>query len=370
LRVLHIIVGLNVGGAELMLQRLIRQQINDVDATVVSLTTIGDVGANLKELGVDVYALQISNIYNAVYAFVKLSRIIRTISPDVVQTWMYHADLIGGISAKMLSVPRIVWTVRSTDISKGGARATLLIRWFCAKLSTIVPDVIVYAAEKSYVFHKEYGYNADNQLVIHNGFLNSCSIDMKYLCDNVRNELNISSNTIVIGTVARFSEVKGIDIFIKAANAISKQYENVIYLLVGRGLDSSNEELFYWIKKFCLEDKFILLGHRNDVYSCLNAMDVFCSSSRTEGFPNAILEAMLSKTICVATDVGDTRLIINDNGVIVPADDHKAIASGVLQVLKMSKNKKDAMINNGYQYVFDKFSMSKCSNKYMSVYKG
>ena len=79
---------------------------------------------------------------------------------------------------------------------------------------------------------------------------------------------------------------------------------------------------------------------------------------------------MLSKTICIATDVGDTKIIIGKYGRVVSTEDYKAIANGVLEILRMPENDMVEMISKGYKHAVQNYSMNKCSNMYMSIYKG
>ncbi|EBK2138093.1 glycosyltransferase, partial [Salmonella enterica subsp. enterica serovar Enteritidis] len=146
------------------------------------------------------------------------------IKPDVVHTWMYHSDLIGGISAKMAGVKRIIWCVRSTDISKGGNKLTLLIRWLCARISSFIPDTIIYAANASREVHEQCGYDKHKSLVISNGFeLTKLSPD-RFSRSNLRENIGLAENDIVISSVGRFSPVKDHPTFISAALLLAEEF--------------------------------------------------------------------------------------------------------------------------------------------------
>ena len=128
-RVVHIIIGLNIGGAELMLKRLIESHNtnNTIKHFVISLTNMGPVGRQLMDTGIAVYSLGITNIINVPFAFFELRSLLVKIKPDIVQTWMYHADFFGGIVAKSIGCDNILWNVRSTNIHKGGSLSLIHI---------------------------------------------------------------------------------------------------------------------------------------------------------------------------------------------------------------------------------------------------
>ena len=141
MKIVHIIIGLNIGGAELSLKRLIDTQHknNNFENTVVSLTDIGPIVRQLIDAGISFNSIGMRNVMNVPFAFLKLRRLLFHFQPDIVQTWMYHADFLGGVAAKSLGFDNIVWNIRSTNIDKGGSRATLIIRKICALLSYYIP---------------------------------------------------------------------------------------------------------------------------------------------------------------------------------------------------------------------------------------
>jgi hypothetical protein len=160
--ILHIISGLGVGGAELMLKRLVLAQHGNTGYRhrVISLSSIGPVGQQLQELGIDVMAPGMRTPLHAPRTLLRLVRQIKAIRPTVVQTWMYHADLLGGLAARIAGSRNIVWGIRTTDVAAGGSRATALVRKACAMLSSSVPRTIVCAAEASRRTYAGLGYVA------------------------------------------------------------------------------------------------------------------------------------------------------------------------------------------------------------------
>ena len=171
MKVVHVIVSLQTGGAELMLQRLLLAQraAGEVPATVVSLTEAGPIGQRLRDEGFEVVALQMRSPLGAWRAWSRLRMLLHRLQPDLVQCWMVHADLLGGLAARAAGIRAVVWGVRTTDFSINPP-ATRAVRWLCARLSSWVPHTIVCAAEASLRAHAQAGYDAGRMIVIPNGF--------------------------------------------------------------------------------------------------------------------------------------------------------------------------------------------------------
>ena len=371
-RVVHIIVGLSVGGAELMLRRLIetqREKRSDVEQQVISLTNVGEVGSHLQAAGVSVTALSMRSGLLAPLAFLRLVWLLRRLRPDIVQTWMYHADLLGGLAARLIGCKKVIWGIRTTDIAKGGSRATALVRWLCARLSWWVPSRIVCAAEAARRLHVEVGYCPDRMVVIPNGFdltrLQAGAAEVAAL----RQTCGLGPDVLVVGTLGRFNAVKDQQNFVRAAGVLAQQYPAVRFLMVGRDCDAANGVLAEWIAGTGFPQRFVLLGERQDATVCLAAMDVFALPSRTEGFPNVLAEAMAMSRPCVSTDVGDAALVLGDCGEVVPPEDAQALARALARLLDMPAEQRAALGVAGRKRIEQEFSMARCTERFAAVYE-
>ncbi|MDP5130893.1 MAG: glycosyltransferase, partial [Paraglaciecola sp.] len=338
MKIFHVIIGLNAGGAELMLSRLIKSQLTfcDVQHSVISLTDEGVVGSMLTEHGIKVYSLGMSSIFMGPSVFFKLRSLLKEQQPDIIHTWMYHADLLGGLAARSIGLRRVIWCIRSTDISKGGSKITLLIRKLCAWLSGWLPYKIVCAADASRIVHEAVGYQANKMLVIPNGFDPDKLVVSNTAGLTLRKELGIDPSDMLVISVGRFNPVKDHKTFIAAAGKIAAKFNNVKFLLVGRDLQSTNAALMQMITETNEADMFFLLGERNDVVSCLKASNIFCLHSVTEGFPNVLGEAMAAGLPCVTTDVGDAAFLLNNSHWVVPAESPELLAQKIVELLKLS----------------------------------
>lgn len=313
-KVVHIIIGLNIGGAELMLKRLVlnSNKSDSFSHEVISLTDLGLIGQDLKKNGIKVYTLGMTSIVSLPKIYFKLVKFLKKNRPDIVQTWMYHADFIGGLAAKQVGIKKIIWGIRTTDVTQGGSKLTVVLRSICAKLSYRVPTDIICAAHVSKDIHIQVGYDPTKMHVIPNGFELDQLVATEQDRENLRKELNIPSDAIVIGSVGRFNVVKNQNFFVEVAALLVKKYPKLIFMMVGRDNTTDNYELMSWINEHNLASNFRLLGQRQDIPLCLKAIDIFCLHSKTEGFPNIVVEAMCLSLPVVSRDVGDSKIIVEN----------------------------------------------------------
>ncbi len=353
-----------------MLKRLASDplfQAHGLENHIVSLRDEGILGAVLKARGVTVHALNAGHVALMPLAFFRLWRLIRHTKPDVVQTWMVHSDLLGGVAARLAGVRSVVWGVRTTDYSVE-SHSTRWVRWVCARLSGLVPARIVCAAQASLRNSQAAGYVADKLMVIPNGF------DVAQLSESlgagqaIRQSLGLEPGTCVVGCLGRYNPAKDHANFVAAAGVLAHRFPQARFLMVGRGLDAGNPELMERIEATGFPDRFVLLGERADPAACLDAMDVFVLSSCTEGFPNVLGEAMAMGLPCVSTDVGDAALVMGSRQWLVPARDSKALANKLTELLTLPAEERQRWGAQARQRVVEAFSMTATAQQFMNLY--
>ena len=371
LKVVHVIVGLGVGGAENMLLRLLAAMDREKFQTeVISLTDEGQLGSKITALGIPVHAMGMQPGKVSLNDFTRLTRLLRKLQPDCVQTWMYHADLIGGIASKLAGVKKIVWNIRCSRLTKEDtSRSTLLLANLCAKLSRWAPNQIICCSEASRVTHTELGYDTYKMRVIPNGYDLTAFKPFPFARDEVRNELGLPHETPLIGLVARFDPLKDHLNFVEAATILSKIRNDVQFVLCGSEITKQNAKLFSWIEGRGLTDKFHLLGRREDVPRLNAAMDVASCSSFSEGFPNVIAEAMACGTPCVVTDAGDSALIVGNTGYVVPVRDPRKLAEGWEKMLALSHQERHNLGAQGRSRVEEMFEIGIIAKQYEELYE-
>lgn len=339
-KVLHVITGLNDGGAEGVLARLCLN--SELEHTVVSMMDEGKYGPILEKGGVKVYCLGMDRGKLSLRKWLKLIQIIKKEQPDCVQTWMYHADLFGGLAARFAGVPGVFWGVRMSSLEKGrSSAATRAIARLCAGISGWVPASIICCAEEAKKVHAEIGYSARKLKTIFNGYdVTRLSVD-KERRNSVRNELGISENTFLLGMVGRYDPLKDHETLLRAIQLIAQELDDFRCVLIGTNIDENNPELLELIEKLDLEARVQLLGPRADIPDIMNALDLHVLSSRSEGFPNVVAEAMACGTPCISTDVGDARHIIGDAKAVCPAGRPEELANLILAMESECRNNTD-----------------------------
>lgn len=331
IKVVHIITALGSGGAERVLHLIATGRTKDCDIrhVVVSLTDEGVYGPELRKAGVEVLCLGMQRNRSPLAAFVTLVRIIRRLRPDVIMTWLYHADLMGTLAGRLAGVRRIIWNVRCSDMDFARyAPTTRSIVKVLAWLSR-VPWAVATNSEAGRRVHAGLGYRPKRWVYLPNGYDTSLWRPDAADRASVRRELGFAEADRVIGLVARVDAQKDHPSFLRVAAALRERRHDLRFLLIGRG----TREL---LLPEALHSSALALGERSDVARLMRAIDVLVSSSAYgEGFANVIGEAMASGAPCVATDVGDSALVIGDTGRIVPPQDAAALATAVEALLDM-----------------------------------
>jgi glycosyltransferase involved in cell wall biosynthesis len=295
----------------------------------------GKYGPLLEDAGIKVYCLGMNPGKPSIRRFRELVGLIRAEGPDVVQTWMYHSDLLGGAAARIAGVKDVFWGIRHSTLEKGKAkRKTVAIAKLCALLSGFIPKKIVCCADKSLAVHRDIGYVESKLLVIPNGYdLSKFKID-EQSGSCLRASLGVAPETFLIGKVGRYDPCKDHNNLLSALSELNSSDIGFKCLLVGRGLTAENEELMAKIDELGLSDKVILGGPQTDIPAVMNALDLHVLASSSEGFPNVLAEAMACGTPAISTDVGDAGEIVGDLQLLCPSRDPQALGELVQAMYK------------------------------------
>ncbi len=334
MKIVHIITGLYDGGAESVLYRLCAAE-KQHEHLVISLVDEGKYGPLLRAAGIPVYCICMSRMLPNPLVLFRLFSLIRGLRPDVVQTWMYHADLLGGLMARLAGVPNIIWTLRNTTLEAGKSKlSTVIVVLFNAVLSHLVPRHIVSCAQKGVVVHRAIGYAANKFTVIANGYDLSRFKPDQAAGRQVRTQLGIPENVFLIGMVARFDPQKDHANLIAALSILRQAGKSLHCVMAGAGVTSENAALTALLDKYGVADSVQFVGQHDDIPALMNALDLHVlSSSYGEAFPNVVAEAMSCGTPCVATDVGDAALIVAGTGWIIRPRDAQSLAAVIGQAI-------------------------------------
>ena len=373
MQILHIITGLGKGGAETLLCNLCEFD-SDYKHTIISLSDLEGSKSIINKPNVSLYSLNFLEGKIKLFGLFKLFKLIKKIKPDVVQTWMIHADLVGGIVARLAGIKNVFWGVHHTILIPGKVKAsTIFILKINAFLSNIIPKKIIYCAEKSREVQESIGFNKSKGIVIQNGYDIKNFFHSDSLRTDFRNELNIPKNSFVLGHVGSNDPLKDQNTLIEALALIDHKQFNFIAILVGKNLDNNNNDLVSMIKEKGLSGRIHLKGIRSDISSVMNGIDLFMLSSVSEAFPSVLNESMACGTPCVTTDVGDAAIIVGNTGWIVGPKDPEAFANALTQAMKENQSDNELWLkrkDNCRKRIVENFNLEKMVKKYKQAWLG
>jgi glycosyltransferase involved in cell wall biosynthesis len=366
-----IITGLATGGAEMMLLKVLeRIDRRRFSPHVISLTTLGEIGAHIAALGIPVEAIGMKPGWPSPFAFFRLLRRLRAIRPEVIHTWMYHPDLLGGLAARLAGVSALGWGIRHSDLSqRANKRSTLAVVEACARLSHWLPKRIMANSEVARQAHVNRGYAAEKMVVVPNGFdLTRFQPDSVARVE-VRRELAVAAETPLVGLIGRFHLQKNHLGFIDAATILHRRMPEVHFILAGNGVDSRNIALVQAAESAGVAEVCHFLGQRKDIPRLMAALDVLASSSIGEAFPNVLGEAMACAVPCAVTDVGDSAYIVGDTGKVVASGDMTGLAAALESLLNLPLDQRRSLGEEARVRVAERFEIGKVVRMYEAFYE-
>jgi glycosyltransferase involved in cell wall biosynthesis len=371
LNVVHIITGLSSGGAESILCRLCAADKANRHY-VIALRERGPSADWLDRAGIEVHCLDMPRGQIRLKGLVRLYVLLKQLRPDIVQTWMYHADLVGGIVSKVAGIRAIVWGIHNSTLNPTqSSRKTRIVAKILSYVSHWLPSRIVSCSISSAEIHTAMGYRADLFVVIPNGYQIAEFIPDLHARVTMRRSLGISESVLVLGMAARFDPQKDHNNLIDALAILKMQGRSFLCLLAGNGMVPNNEVLYRNICSHGLEDDVLLLGQCDDMPSVMNALDFHVLSSCSEAFPNVLNEAMACGVPCVTTDVGDAALIVGDAGWVVPPSNPQALAAAldaaIQEYLHNSHSWQQRKVHCR-KYVVENFSLDRMVLAYNTVW--
>lgn len=369
MRVLHIITSLDVGGAEGALFRLCMHSGPSKNAIISFGSERDKYYKLLKKNGFEVFAIGNSKIL-VFKMILNLGKLIIKIKPTHIQTWLYHADLLGGIVAKFLGFKNIFWSIRHSNLTYGTIKnSTFLIAKLCAILSYFIPKKIISCSNTALISHKSFGYDSSKFHVVPNGFVFKKNIDIEE--KSYRKILKIPNNMFLIGNVARFDPQKDHINLIKALGIVKRKNYSFHCLLAGKEIDINNKLIVDCIKDNGLINNITLLGYQDNIPYIMQSLDLHLLSSLGEAFPNVLVEAMAYGALCVSTNVGDSAMILNSNGWIAEPQNENSLANEVCKAMDLYNNDQEMWLEKkkiASDHVKKSFSIKKTYEGYYNIW--
>jgi glycosyltransferase involved in cell wall biosynthesis len=347
-----------------MLTRLVsRIDRNRFMSVVVSMTGPGAMGPVITGAGIRLETLGLRRGWADLRGVVRLVQILRAWRPQILQTWLYHADLLGLVARWLGYAPCLLWNVRCSEST--GASA---VRLALSRLSA-VPDGVIVNSLAGQRFHEGLGYRPKRWEYIPNGF------DTRELRPDdvgrgrLRAELGIPETAIAIGLAARYHPMKDHANFLAAAALLAQRRGDVVFLLVGSGITPSNRELANAIEAHGLTPRVRLLGERQDMTAVYPAFDIATlSSAFGEGFPNVLGEAMSCGVPCVTTDSGDSAEILGPAGLVVSRRDPAALAAAWQQIAGLGPEGRRSLGLKARERIVRDYDLATIIGRYEALY--
>ncbi len=364
--VVHLITTLSQGGAERVLSQAVPRPAEHPGErhVVVSLVAGGMFCDELVAAGVEVRDLGMRPGRDVVRGTLRLARMLRELRPDLVISWLYHASLLDMLARPFAAGAgriRMVWFLRGSLHSTTGLpfHTRMAIRVLAAFSGQ--PDAIAINSRTGRSHHARAGYHPRRWIVLPNG----CDT-ARFRADAedraaVRAELGIGADAIVAITVARVHPQKDHATLLAAAEAARTTHPALELVLVGTGTQA-----------LARSDPDMLrvhgLGERTDIARLLRAADLVVSSSLTEGLPNALLEAMATGLVPVATDVGDCARVVGEAGHIVRPAESGDLAAAITRVAGMPSAQRAALGARARERVVRDFSIEVARDEYRALW--
>ncbi len=370
IRIVQLIDGLPVGGAEMAYYRL-NATIDRTrfDITLVAMQDGGALAPRIRALGLPLFSLGWRKEGSVVGALARLIGLLRRVRPQVLQTWLYTTDVIGLFAGSLVRVPDIVWNIRCADTGSLFATGKYRLLLGLHRRLSRYPTAIVANSFAGRRHHEALGHRPKRWQVIPNGFDLDLFRPDPAARAAVRAELGVAPDSVLIGLIARHDPLKDHANFLKAAARVQSGFPGVRFVLVGRGVTWENDALSALIRQLDLSERVYLLGERNDVARLTAAFDIASCSSSGEGFPNVIGEAMACAVPCVSTDVGDAASIVGDTGRIVAPGDAAALAAGWREMIDLEAGGRARLGEAARERIADRFSLGAVARQYEQLYE-
>jgi len=365
-RITFFITGLYLGGgAEAQLVRIARHMAESGwRVSVVSLMPVLEYGSVLERSGITVSSLGIPRGRYDPRALTRLVATLRRERPDVLCTFMFHANVLGRFAARIAGVPKVVSSVRNTTF--GGAWADRLLRWtdgLCDVTTTNSQRGASLLAERALVRREALH-------VIPNGIdvaaMDAVPPDREWLAA----ELGIDEGTFVWVSIGRLEPQKAHGVSIEALARLVARGAGPHLAIVGEG--SERERLEREVDSAGLRRYVSFVGLRSDVPRWLRSADGMVLASRWEGLPNVVMEAQAAGTPVVATDVGGVAELVDDgvSGLLVPPGEPQALATAMERLMSLPAAERTELSNRARRHVEGRFGLSTVMGRWTELFEG
>lgn len=370
--VLHIITGLSIGGAEWMLYHLLNKTSrNKITPVVVSLMDRGSLGNRIADLNISIYTLDMKQGKLDVTAIWKLKNIVSQVKPDIIQGWMYHGNLAAQIvdfltMSRSSTILGIHHSINSLSSEKRTTQLIIKLGSFLSKYA----NKVAFVSRNSQNQHHSLGYTSENSCTIPNGFNTSLFKPSDEFRLKVRRDLELSPDSILVGSIARYHPMKDHANFVRSAALLIQEFPDVHFLMVGTDINQDNYNLYKLIQDLGIEHQIHLMGERSDISCIIPSLDILASSSAYgEAFPLVVGEAMSCGIPCAVTDVGDSAWIVGQTGKVVQPRNPQELANAWKELILLGLEGRKKLGVMARKRIIKHFSLDSVVAQYEDLYE-
>lgn len=358
-KIAFVITELDVGGAERTLVQLVLGLPRDAwEARVYCLGPWGPLANVLQDAGITVKAFDAVHVWDGPRTIWRLYRELLAFRPGLVQTFLFHANLLGRLAGAMAGVQYILSGVRVAE------RRSRVYGWFDYWTNFLVRANVCVSRGVADYCEREVGLSPSKTVIIPNG------VDphqfAAFLPADTR-EIGCPPDKRVVLTVGRLEPQKGIDLLLEAIQAVTTKVQDVVFVIIGDGPDRG--VLQRRATELQIEPFVRFLGRRHDVPRWYKRATVLVLPSRWEGMPNVVLEAMATGTPVIATRVEGIAELLEDqvSGLVVPVNDAPALSTAILQILQDGETR-SRLAKAAQTYLEKNFTTQAMVSRYADLY--
>ncbi|SHE68419.1 Glycosyltransferase involved in cell wall bisynthesis [Caldanaerobius fijiensis DSM 17918] len=364
IKVLHVIGGGELGGAEMHVLTIFEYIDKSVFEPHLICLCRGPMYEEAVKRGFNVTVVEMKHKFD--FSTIKpIKEYIQRNQIDIVHTHGVRANTMARIAAFLAHKP-VVTTFHSFIMNDYDSKLEAMVAKYMTLATSPISTKIITVSNALKNDLIKMGINGNKIITIYNGIDFSSRFATKTR-EDVLNELNIDPSQKIVSVIARLQTVKGHKYFIDAANIVSKQRDDVQFLLAGDG--PLKESLVKQAKDLGISDRVHFIGHRSDIDNIYVASDIICVTSLIEGQSLVIVEAMWHQKPVISTNVGGPSELISDKktGLLIPPANAQILAEKILLLLN-DPWLAYSLALNGKKSV-ERFSVKEMINKTEKVYK-
>lgn len=362
MKILYVITGLGGGGAEKVVADLADQMVLFGHKVKIAYLK-GEIVVRPKSQDIELIYLELEKPLDFYKAFKSYTALLKYFSPDVVHAHMVHANIFTRICRQFYPVRKLICSAHSNN---EGGRFRMLAYKYTHQMANITTNVSHNASQN---FEQLGAVPKGGMITVHNG-VDLGKFNPKSAQENLVENLGVDPSTPLFIAVGRFHDAKDypnlIDAFFKLKQSQEFKTQKPKLLIAGDGELRIKIEL--QIQELGLDQDIFLLGRRDDISDLLNLSDYFVLSSKYEGLPTVVIEAMACQTYVLATDCGGSAEIMGNTGILVPSQDSSALAIALEQALKLDAIKLSENNIEARMRVENMFSLDVSVNKWLELY--